>query len=216
MKKIISKILYFLLPPIKKYHRFQRSQSSKVTFGQWCRFWLSKDKSLYWPVHKNSELTHPNNIYVGINSKVGLRPGNYIQANGGLFVGNYVTITPNCGVITGNHNPINHNEHIDKEVKIEDYCWIGMNSMLLPGVHLGPRTVVAAGSVVTKSFPDGFCVIGGNPAKLIKELDKEKFVPTKYEEEYYGFVPKEDFEKFAKKYLKKNKYFNCMINNANQ
>ena len=42
-----------------------------------------------------------------------------------------------------------------------------MNSIILPGVNLGPRTVVAAGSVVTKSFPDGFCVLAGNPAKIV-------------------------------------------------
>ena len=81
----------------------------------------------------------------------------------------------------------------------------------MPGVHLGLRTIVGASSVVTKSFPDGYCVIGGNPAKLIKELDKEKFVPTKYEEEYYGFVPKNEFKKFAQKHLKDNKYYNEII-----
>ena len=211
MKKIIKKLIYFIFPPLKKYHRFMKSQSSKVSFGQWCCFWLSLDKRTYWPVHKNTELTHPYNIYVGINSKVGIRPGNYIQGNGGIFIGNYVTITPNCGIISGNHNPLNHNEHIDKEVIIEDYCWIGMNSMILPGVHLGPRTIVGAGSVVTKSFVDGYCVIGGNPAKLIKELEKDKFIPTKFEEEYYGFIPKEEFPDFARKHLKANKYFEDMI-----
>ena len=48
-----------------------------------------------------------------------------------------------------------------------------MNSMILPGVELGPRTVVGAGSVVTKSFPEGDCVIAGNPAKIIKKLGTE-------------------------------------------
>ncbi len=211
MKKIIKKIIYLVFPPLKKYHRFMKSQTSKVSFWQWCCFWLSFDKRTYWPVHKNTELTHPYNIYVGINSKVGIRPGNYIQGNGGIFIGNYVTITPNCGIISGNHNPLNHNEHIDKEVIIEDYCWIGMNSMILPGVHLGPRTIVGAGSVVTKSFADGYCVIGGNPAKLIKELDKTQFVPSKYEEEYYGYIPKNKFSSFAKKYLNDNKYYKNMI-----
>ena len=211
MKKLIKNALFFLIPSLKRYRKFQNAQTSKVTFGQWCHFWLSKDKSLYWPVNKNSELTHPNNIFVGINSKVGLRPGNYIQGNGGLYVGNYVNITPNCGIITGNHNPLNHNEHIDKEIRIEDYCWIGMNSMLLPGVNLGPRTVVAAGSVVTKSFPEGYCIIGGNPAKLIKQLDKEKFVPTHSEEEYYGFIPKNEFVDFANKHLKSNRYYNEIV-----
>ena len=106
-------------------------------------------------------------------------------------------------------------KHETKEVCIDDYCWIGMNVVILPGVHLGPRTIVGAGSVVTKSFPNGYCVIGGNPAKLIKELDKEKFVPTKYEEEYYGFVPKEKFGAFARKYLRDNKYYDVILKNIN-
>lgn len=48
---------------------------------------------------------------------------------------------------------------------------MGMNSMILPGVVLGPHTVVGAGSVVTKSFPNGYCVIAGVPAKLVKTID---------------------------------------------
>lgn len=52
-----------------------------------------------------------------------------------------------------------------------------MNSVITAGVTLGPRTIVAAGAVVTKSFPDGFCVLAGVPAKIIKILDKDKFQP---------------------------------------
>lgn len=212
MKQVFKSIVYFLFPPLKRYYCFLKSQTSKVTFWEWCRFWLSKDKRIYWPVNRNSEVTHPNNIFVGINSKIGIRPGNYIQGNGGLFIGNYVTIAPNCGIITGNHSPLNHTNHINKEVRISDYCWIGMNSVILPGVHLGPRTIVGAGSVVTKSFEDGYCIIGGNPARLIKELDKDQFVPTRFEEEYFGFVPKMEFARFAKKHLKGNVYLNTIIN----
>ena len=58
-----------------------------------------------------------------------------------------------------------------KKVIIGDKTWIGMNSLILPGVVLGPNTVVGGGSVVTKSFPDGHCVIAGNPAKLIKNIN---------------------------------------------
>ena len=46
-----------------------------------------------------------------------------------------------------------------------------MNAMIMPGVSLGDNTVVAAGAIVTKSFIDGFCVVGGNPAKIIKRIN---------------------------------------------
>ena len=48
-----------------------------------------------------------------------------------------------------------------------------MNSVILPGVTLGDHTVVGAGSVVTKSFEQGYCVIAGNPARIIRELPQE-------------------------------------------
>lgn len=102
-------------------------------------------------------------------------------------------------------------KYINKDVIICDYSWIGMGEIILLGVILGKRTIVAAGSVVTKSFPDGFCVIGGNPAKFIKVLEREKFVPTCFKEEYYGFIPKKDFKTFAKKYLKNNKFIKDII-----
>ena len=42
-----------------------------------------------------------------------------------------------------------------------------MNAVVLPGVVLGDNTVVAAGAVVTKSFPDGYCTVAGVPARVI-------------------------------------------------
>jgi len=89
-----------------------------------------------------------------------------------------------------------------EKVKICDYSWAGMDSVILPGVKLGTRTIVAAGSVVTKSFPEGYCVIAGSPAKIIRHLDKERFVPWHDEEEFYGFIPKDVFEKSTQHSLK--------------
>lgn len=127
-------------------------------------------------MHKNSEVTHLGNIFVGINSNPGTRPGCYIQDNGGIYIGNFCEFASNIGIISANHNIYNPKEHDCKYVFIDDYCWIGQGAVILPGVRLGERTIVGANSVVTKSFPDGYCVIAGNPAKVIKYIDREEFI----------------------------------------
>lgn len=54
------------------------------------------------------------------------------------------------------------------EVKIGNHVWIGTKSIILKGVSIGDGSVVAAGSVVTKNFPE-HVLVGGNPAKIIRE-----------------------------------------------
>ena len=60
---------------------------------------------------------------------------------------------------------------IPKPVTIGDNVWIGGGVTILPGVSIGDSTVIAAASVVTKSFPD-HVVIAGNPAKIIKNIEE--------------------------------------------
>jgi galactoside O-acetyltransferase len=57
-------------------------------------------------------------------------------------------------------------------VIISDKVWIGFNSIILKGVQVGEGVVIAAGSVVTKDIPD-YCVVAGNPAKIVKELSSD-------------------------------------------
>lgn len=98
-------------------------------------------------------------------------PGTYFQAFGKINIGRGSYIAQNVGIITANHNLHDLDLHSQpRDVNIGEKCWIGMNSVVLPGVTLGPHTIVGAGSVVTKSFPKGNCVIAGNPAKIIRHL----------------------------------------------
>ena len=60
-----------------------------------------------------------------------------------------------------------------KPVLIREYAWVGAGATILPGVCIGRHAIVGAGSVVTKDVPD-YAVAVGNPAKVIKMLDKEK------------------------------------------
>jgi hypothetical protein len=103
-------------------------------------------------------------------------PGTYFQNfKGRIYIGRGSYIGPNVGIITANHNTNDLDTHMEgRDVFIGEKCWIGMNVVVLPGVLLGPCTVVAAGSVVNKSFPEGYELIGGTPAKLIKKLNRYK------------------------------------------
>lgn len=56
-------------------------------------------------------------------------------------------------------------------VKIGKGCWLGEKVMIMPGVTLGERCIIAAGAVVTKSFPP-YSLVGGVPAKLIKKYNQ--------------------------------------------
>lgn len=139
------------------------------------RFFLGINKGIPFPISPRITAVNPGNIVFDnddLNNFQGL--GNYYQAigNAKIVIGKGSWIGPNVGIITTNHDIINPNVHLEgKNVILGEKCWIGMNSVILPGISLGPHTTVGAGSVVTKSFPEGYCVIGGNPARKIKDIN---------------------------------------------
>ena len=101
--------------------------------------------------------------------------GNYFQGIGAkIRIGKGSMIAAGTGFITANHDLSDIHANVPgKEIILGEACWIGMNAMILPGVCLGPHTVVGAGAVVTHSFPEGHCVLAGNPARKIRELPTE-------------------------------------------
>lgn len=98
-----------------------------------------------------------------------------IDLTGNLTIGNYVAIAHNCSLFTHDHD-YSDNEvaawkgkmHI-KNIVIEDGAWIGANATILPGVRIGEKSVVAAGSIVTKDVRP-FTIVAGIPAKEIKTI----------------------------------------------
>lgn len=183
---------------------FKETQGTQtpIPFSLWYnQMVLGNNEDCYWPVNSNSVVTNPKNIYCGIETSPGLSFGNYIQAMDKIYIGDYTQIAPNVGIISGNHDLYDNRKHILKPVHIGKYCWLGMGSIILPGVTLGDYTVVAAGSIVTKSYDKGYCVIGGNPAKVIKELDPEKCVLHKSTFEYNGYITNSEFEAYRKRNL---------------
>lgn len=94
-----------------------------------------------------------------------------------LTIGKKVIFGPKPTIITGDHRIDVIGKYIadsheklpenDAPVTIEDDVWCGANVTILKGVTIGRGTVVAAGAVVTKSFPP-YSIIGGVPARLLK------------------------------------------------
>lgn len=92
-----------------------------------------------------------------------------------IFVGNNVLFGPNVTVSAGTH-PI-HPELRRKQAQynlsiyIGNNVWIGANSVILPGVHIGENSVIGAGSVVTKDIPVNVVAVG-NPCKVLREINE--------------------------------------------
>lgn len=135
----------------------------------------------------------PKRLYIGKNSNV-IREYNFLQCSGGVWIGDYVEFATRVSLLSSNHDLYDQRISHRKPIIIGDYCWLGMHSTVLAGVVLGPRTIVASGAVVTKSFPEGLCVLAGVPAKIVKKLDEEKFVRWKEQYEYYGYIAADVFE----------------------
>ncbi len=93
-----------------------------------------------------------------------------------VHIGNDCMIGPGTCIITVNHplSPKGRRNHlgIAKPITIGNDVWIGANCTILPGVTIGNNVVIAAGAVVTKDVPDN-CVVGGVPAKIMKEIEND-------------------------------------------
>ena len=108
-------------------------------------------------------------LEIGDNTGLGHR--NFINAQGGVSIGNDVIIGPNVSILSENHVFDNVDELIRLQgvdrigIKIENNVWIGANVTILDGVHIGTGCVIGAGSVVTKSIPSNSIAVG-NPCKV--------------------------------------------------
>jgi acetyltransferase-like isoleucine patch superfamily enzyme len=119
--------------------------------------------------------------WLNVAGHLSIGEGSYISVRGlvgcesVINIGKRVAIGPNVTIIDTNKNyanlslPIMDQGSVSREISIGDDCWLGANTVILPGVRLGSHVVVGAGSVVNKSFPDNV-VVGGAPAKILKQL----------------------------------------------
>ena len=168
--------------------KYLRGRWFEGRFGGVCAIgwkWVTRNALAKWfggvnaaarfPVNSSCRVIYPENLEFDPDDLNNFQSmGIYYQAIGKIRIGKGTYIGPNVGLITSNHDPADPERHLEpKPIDLGKACWIGMNSVILPGVKLGDHTVVGAGSVVTKSFEDGYCVVAGNPARIIRTLARK-------------------------------------------
>lgn len=129
-------------------------------------------------------------IVIGDYSSIGAR--SVIQASKKIEVGSYTLISPDVWIqdsnnhsiyakdrmqdILGSDSGIDCTNTVIKPIKIGNHVWIGRRSMILKGVTINDRSIVAAGSIVTHNVPPD-SIVAGNPAKVVKQINQKPVSP---------------------------------------
>lgn len=127
-------------------------------------------------VGKNFGLFPPFNTDFGKNITIGdnvfINSGCKFQDQGGIYIDDGALIGHNVVLATLNHdlNPDKRQQLHPAPIHIGKGVWIGANATITAGVTIGDNSVVAAGAVVTKDV-EANCVVGGVPARKIKDID---------------------------------------------
>ncbi|MBL0104576.1 MAG: acyltransferase [Bacteroidetes bacterium] len=97
--------------------------------------------------------------------------GSRISAKKQIVIGKHCSIAPEVLIMDSDFHEVGNfkQESSARPVIIGDHVWIATKAVILKGVTIGDHAVIAAGAIVTKDVP-AYTVVGGNPAKFIKEI----------------------------------------------
>jgi acetyltransferase-like isoleucine patch superfamily enzyme len=158
---------------INKSVRFK--EAANITIGKKCN--IGANSYIYcWNEyqHGSTKQNLKGTIFIGNNFNA--TRALTIQCCQKISIGNDVLIASNVFICDYNHGiqnleiPYLNNELFLAEVIIEDGVWIGQGASILAGVHIGKKSIIGAGSIVTKNIPE-YSIAVGNPAKIIKKYD---------------------------------------------
>lgn len=118
-------------------------------------------------LHTGVRVYDPRQIRVGEGTIIGY--ATFIDGRDRVTIGNHTDIASEVMIYNSEHDLSAADFHATlAPVTIGDYVFIGPRAIILPGVSIGNRAVIAAGAVVTKDVPEGK-IVGGVPAKVIGE-----------------------------------------------
>lgn len=150
------------------YPKFRGLKSYYLFFFFFPQRILGINRFVSWPTHFTSRILYGSRIKAGINTAPGLSNGCYIQGRNGIVFGNNVRIGPGVGIVSANHDPDNYDDWLPSiPIRIGDNVWIGMNSVIMPGVQIGENCVIGSNSVVTSDIPPNSIAMG-TPCRVVK------------------------------------------------
>ena len=194
MKKVLKSILIFLDDSIfRKWVKYTYPEYKRQRKGYCYNFDILKryffmqkiigfNRPIPWPVDFRSKILGLEHITKGIMCDPGDNIGVYINAYGGLQLGNNVNIGQNTTITTTNHNIYDHRKISDKKgIIIGDNVWIGANCSIVAGVKIGHNVTIGAGSVIRQDIPSNSIVINDPNSIIIKEKTIYEWDCTKEE-----------------------------------
>lgn len=103
--------------------------------------------------------------------------GHETLLTGGLAsikIGKYCDISDRVNIFCGSHKISKNSKRIagkgiGKSITIGNGVWIGLGASILPGITIGSKSIIAAGTIVTKDVPSNV-IVGGNPMRIIREI----------------------------------------------
>jgi acetyltransferase-like isoleucine patch superfamily enzyme len=120
-----------------------------------------------WAAHRKTVVSGGGRIRIG--DRCFLNSGTVVIAVEEVVIGDDVALANEVMVVDSNSHGVEGRPHVQAPIRIGDGCWIGNRAIVLPGVTLGRRVLVAAGAVVTRDVPDDV-LVAGNPARVVRSL----------------------------------------------
>jgi acetyltransferase-like isoleucine patch superfamily enzyme len=163
MKKVINAILKVIIH--LAYPQFKR-QKGYMSYGYIFKHFFIMQKivgfnrRIPWPVHFTSVIYDWEKIVKGICCDPGDNNGVYINASGGLKLGNNVAIAANTTITTTNHGKYDHRKTLSsKGIVIGNNVWIGANCSIVAGVTIGDNVIIGAGCTIRQDIPSNMTVV---------------------------------------------------------
>ena len=120
-----------------------------------------------WSTHRRTLVTGWGRLRIG--DRVFLNNGVFVSCVHEITIGDDVAIANDAYLTDSDSHGVEGRTVREAPIRIGNGVWIGARSIILPGVTIGSRALIAAGAVVTRDVPDD-TLVGGNPARVIREL----------------------------------------------